>query len=110
LIAREWPVDGVVGENGALAFYEENGVLRQRFHPSVASEAVRQRLAAVKDAVLEAVPLARLAKDQPYRMFDLAIDFGEEEPHLGLDVARRIREICESMGATAKVSSIHVNA
>lgn len=110
LIAREWPVEGVVGENGAFAFYEENRVLRQLFHPSVASEAVRERLEAVKETVLRRVPGARVAKDQPYRMFDLAIDFGEEEPHLGLETAGKIREVCESMGAKAKVSSIHVNA
>ena len=110
LIAREWPVEGVVGENGALAFYEEYPLLHQLFHPSVAPDVARERLAAVRDAVLGEVPQARVAKDQPYRMFDLAIDFGEEKPHLGLDVAHRIREICESMGATAKVSSIHVNA
>ena len=43
LIAREWPVDGVVGENGALAFWEEAEtdfasdrlpVLKAEFHPN----------------------------------------------------------------------------
>ena len=35
LIAREWPVDGVVGENGALAFWEEPGsVLKTEYHPN----------------------------------------------------------------------------
>jgi hypothetical protein len=110
LIAREWPVEGVVGENGALAFYEENGVLRRLFHPSVVSTAVRERLTEVRDTVLRRFPRARVAKDQPYRMFDLAIDFGEEEPNLGFAVADRIREVCQAMGANAKVSSIHVNA
>ena len=108
LIAREWPVDGVVGENGALAFYEQNGRLERLFHPSVAADA-RQALDQVRRRILAEVPGARVAKDQPYRQFDLAIDFCEEPPDLGLAVAERIKAIFEEVGAHAKISSIHVN-
>ncbi|MDR2052017.1 MAG: HAD-IIB family hydrolase [Treponema sp.] len=111
LIAREWPVDGVIGENGALAFWEErNGkpVLRQGFHPN----AVRNThpvLERVRSRVLAEVPGARIAKDQFGRLFDLAVDFAEEEPVLSLDAAEKIRLIAEAEGAMAKISSIHVN-
>jgi HAD superfamily hydrolase (TIGR01484 family) len=111
LIAREWPVDGVIGENGALAFWEErNGkpVLRQSFHPN----AVRNThpvLERIRNRVVEEVPGARIAKDQFTRVFDLAVDFAEEEPVLSLDAAEKIRLIAEAEGAVAKVSSIHVN-
>jgi HAD superfamily hydrolase (TIGR01484 family) len=111
LIAREWPVDGVIGENGALVFWEErNGrpVLRQSFHPN----AVRNThpiLERVRSRVLEEIPGARIAKDQFARIFDLAIDFAEEDPVLSLDAAGKIRLIAEAEGAMAKVSSIHVN-
>ncbi len=108
LIAREWPVSGVVGENGALAFYEVEGRLRRTFHPAVRRD-VRERLAEIERAVLAEVPGARVAQDQPYRLFDLAIDFREEPPDLGLDAAERIRAVFERFGARAKVSSIHVN-
>jgi len=111
LIAREWPVAGVVGENGAFAFYMKDGRLERLFHPrSPDLGATRARLAALEKEALEAFPGLRVAKDQPYRLFDLALDFAEEPPDLGLDTARRVKAFCESRGAIAKVSSIHVNA
>ncbi len=109
LIARQWPVDGVVGENGAFAFYMENGHLQQLFHPSIAPDELVKQLDRVRERVLNEVPGSRVAKDQFSRMFDLAIDFREEPPDLGIEAARRIAEICEQMGAKAKISSIHVN-
>ncbi len=111
LIARQWPVDGVVGENGAFAFHERQGVLRRRFHPSAPDpDSTRDRLAALGRDAVARTPGLRIAKDQPYRMFDVALDFAEEEPDLGLDVAESVRRFCEASGARAKVSSIHVNA
>ncbi|MEZ4273245.1 MAG: HAD-IIB family hydrolase [Myxococcota bacterium] len=109
LIARQWPVDGVIGENGALAFYEEKGRMRRLYHPEAAESDARQRLAEIRAEVLEKIPGSRVATDQPYRMFDLAIDFCEEEPDLGLEAAWAIKDIFEKHGAQAKVSSIHVN-
>jgi len=55
------------------------------------------------------VPGCRVAKDQFARLYDLAIDFNEDEPRLGFEAAYRIQSVCESFGAEAKVSSIHVN-
>ncbi len=108
LIAREWPVAGVVGENGALAFWEEGGKLRRLFHPQARADA-GERLAEIEREVLAEVPGSRVAADQRYRLFDLAIDFREEPPDLGLEAAGRIRQVFERHGARAKVSSIHVN-
>ena len=110
LIAREWPADAVVGENGAVVYYLDGTHLRVFTHPSVADPAVHERLAAVRDACLREVAGCRVAKDQFSRVYDLAIDFAEEEPRLPLSDAERIRAVCERMGARAKVSSIHVNA
>jgi HAD superfamily hydrolase (TIGR01484 family) len=118
LIAREWPVDGVIGENGALAFWEEGRdgsggpgnrpCLKQDFHPN----AIRNdhpALERIRTRVLAEVKGLRVAKDQFARLFDLALDFAEEEPVLSLDEAERVRRIAEKEGAMAKVSSIHVN-
>lgn len=111
LIARQWPVDAVVGENGAFAFYMEDGRLEHLFHPGARDpRAARARLDPLREFVLSEVPGARTAKDQFSRLFDLAIDFAEEEPVLPLETAVRIRDLCESRGARAKISSIHVNA
>lgn len=110
LIAREWPVDGVVGENGAFVFWEAEGKhMRSLVHPS----AVRNdnpALLRARDRALVEVPGCRLARDQFARLYDVAIDFAEEEPILPLEDALKIKTICEHEGARAKVSSIHVNA
>ncbi|MDR3284356.1 MAG: HAD-IIB family hydrolase [Treponema sp.] len=116
LIVREWPVDGVVGENGALAFWEEPGsaeggarpVLKTDFHP----QALRNdhpALARIRERALSAISGLRVAKDQFARMFDLALDFAEEEPALPLETAEQVRRIAVEEGAQAKISSIHVN-
>lgn len=109
LIARQWPVEAVVGENGAFAFYLEEGRLQQMYHPSIAPDEIIRRLDEVRERVLSSVPGSRVAKDQFSRKFDLAIDFREEPPDLGFEAAEKIAAICEEMGATAKISSIHVN-
>ncbi len=109
LIVREWPVRAVVGENGAFVFYFEGSHLNTFTHPSVAGAGTRARLEEIKNACLAGVPGCRVAKDQFARIYDLAVDFNEDPPYLGLEAADKIKEICVSMGAQAKVSSIHVN-
>ena len=115
LIAREWPVDGVVGENGALAFWEEADISRDRlpalkaeYHPNAVKND-HPVLLRVKERAFAEFPELRLAKDQFARLFDIALDFAEEEPVLPLSAAERVRAIAEEEGARAKVSSIHVN-
>jgi hydroxymethylpyrimidine pyrophosphatase-like HAD family hydrolase len=110
MIIREWPVKAVVGENGAFVFYNEGSMIKTFTHPSVAGCEVREKLESVKEACLSGVPGCRVARDQFARIYDLAIDFNEDPPYLGLEAAEKIRDICFSMGAEAKISSIHVNA
>ena len=112
LIARFWPVDAVVGENGAFWMWHdpEAGKLRTRFIQSEADRAAgRRRLETVRADVLREVPGAGIASDQPYRLADLAVDFREDVPPLPLADIARIVSIFERHGAHAKVSSIHVN-
>jgi HAD superfamily hydrolase (TIGR01484 family) len=111
-IARMWPVDAVVGENGAFYFRYDGAArkLSKRYLvPETEREANRQRLSVLRDRILAAVPGAALASDQLYREADLAIDFREDVPPLvGADVDRIVALFAEA-GATAKISSIHVN-
>jgi HAD superfamily hydrolase (TIGR01484 family) len=109
-IARMWPVDAVVGENGAFYFAYCDGRLTKRFQDA---EPVRRekraRLEAIARRILAAVPGCAIASDQPYRETDLAIDYCEDVPPLPLDAAERIAALMREAGLTAKVSSIHVN-
>lgn len=109
-IARMWPVDGVVGENGAFYFCYSGKRVHKRFHDDAqTSAAKRARLDAIAARILAAVPGSALASDQAYRETDLAIDYCEDVAPLPLADAERIAELMRETGLTAKVSSIHVN-
>lgn len=112
MIARMWPVDGVVGENGAFYFSYDREAKRMRRVFAVEAKRRaedRSRLAALSTRILAEVPGSAVASDQLYREADLAIDFCEDVPALPMADAERIRAIFESEGAVAKISSIHVN-
>src|SRR5438045_1433900 len=111
-IARMWPVDAVVGENGAFAmrYDRRSRKLEKRFIDDDATRrANRARLTAIGDSILRAVPGSALASDQHYRESDLAIDYREDAPELSREAVDRIVALMEAEGMTAKVSSIHVN-
>ena len=104
-IARFWPVDAVVGENGAFWMWHDDKArkLRTRFVQGEAERADgRRRLEAVRAQVLRDVPGAGIASDQPYRAADLAIDFCEDVPALPHAEIVRIVKIFEAHGAHAK--------
>ena len=112
MIARTWPVDGVVGENGAMAFYYDAPSRRmRRLYMGSADVRVenRQRLSAIRQDVLKSVRGVQVAADQPYRETDLAIDFSEDVSGIPESAIDETLEIFKKHGATAKVSSIHVN-
>ncbi len=106
LMARWWLLDGLVGENGALAMRLVDGKLERSDWQPVAES--RDRLTGLWNAVREAFPEAQQAADQPWRVHDLAIDF-DEECDLGLAWAGAVAEFARAQGARAAVSSIHVN-
>jgi HAD superfamily hydrolase (TIGR01484 family) len=111
-IARMWPVDAVVVENGAAYFWYDRAARKLRARHSLTPprmRANRERLDAVAAQVLEGVPGTALASDQFCRLYDLAIDFCEDVPRLSDAGIDAIVRIMESAGMTAKVSSIHVN-
>ena len=109
-IARMWPVDAVVGENGAFYFFMADGRLQRRYQDGEAQRAAkRERLRKVSEEILLAVPGCAMAADQAWRETDLAIDYCEDVPRLPLESAERIAALMRSAGLSAKVSSIHVN-
>jgi HAD superfamily hydrolase (TIGR01484 family) len=110
LIARFWPVDAVVGENGAFTFFMQNGVRKRIDTPSGLEPAeARARLKALGEKIRARFPGVRWASDQSYREYDLAIDFCEDVPAWERKDVDALVALCEQEGAHAKVSSIHVN-
>jgi len=110
MIARTWPVDGVVGENGGLAFWRDGERMQRAFLVGADVRAAnRARLEAIRAEALRTVPGCGIASDQPYRELDLAVDFCEDVAPLDAAAIDAIVAIFERAGAHAKVSNIHVN-
>ena len=111
-MARTWPIDAVVGENGAFYFRydaEAQRVIRCFSQGDAERGTNRTKLDHIRDEVLAEVPGTRIASDQDFRIADLAVDYAEDVGPLGEAAVNAILEISARHGATAKVSSIHVN-
>ena len=112
MIARLWPVAGVVGENGAFYFSydrDQKKMIRAYDTDELTRTSDRKRLDNIAERILTEVPGCAISVDQTFRDTDLAIDIAEDVPELDEPSVLRIKEIFEEEGAVAKVSSIHVN-
>lgn len=115
-LARMWPVDAVIGENGAFYFTLDpsqgrDGKLVQRFVQDKATrEANRKKLWQVFEDLRKKMPSLAVASDQGYREIDLAVDFCEDVARLPEKDIDAIVAAFVKAGAQAKISSIHVNA
>jgi HAD superfamily hydrolase (TIGR01484 family) len=112
MIARFWPVAGVVGENGAFAYAYDHAAQRMTrlyWRPEAQRLADRERLDVLARKIAAAVPEVRISADQAFREADLAIDFREDVPPAPEAAVARVVALFEAAGAQAKVSSIHVN-
>jgi HAD superfamily hydrolase (TIGR01484 family) len=109
-IARMWPVDAVVGENGAFWMRRDAGAKRLKTvfagHPPPDRQ---PRIDALAAEILAAVPGCALASDQFCRIADLAVDYCEDVAPLPPAAVSAIVQRMEAAGMRAKVSSIHVN-
>lgn len=110
MIARLWPVQGIVGENGAFYFRYHNRKMHRHFYfPDEVRLNNQKKLETIKEEVLKSVPGCAIASDQFCRLFDLAVDFCEDVTPLTNDSVQKIVSVFTKYGAQAKVSSIHVN-
>lgn len=110
MIARFWPVEAIVGENGAFYFTYKDKKMRRHFALSPKERKNnRKKIKTLRDEILVKVSGSAVASDQFARLFDLAIDFCEDVSPLPLSKAQEIKKIFEASGANAKISSIHVN-
>jgi HAD superfamily hydrolase (TIGR01484 family) len=110
MIARFWPVHGVVGENGGFYFrYHDRKMYRHFAFDEETQNANRIKLEAIRKEVLKEVPGCAVASDQFSRLMDLAVDFAEDVGPLSESEIDKIVSVFKRHGAQAKVSSIHVN-
>lgn len=114
MIARQWPVAGVIGENGGFYFHYRQKKMQRWYSVDDQSGknlflVNRNKLDVIQSEILEAIPGTAVASDQFCRLMDLAIDFCEDVQPLEKAAVSKIVEIFKKHGAQAKVSSIHVN-
>lgn len=110
MIARFWPVAGVVGENGAFYFSYSQKKMHRWFSLSTQEQMQAQKkLLQIQEEILKKIPGTQISSDQFCRISDLAIDFNEDVQRLPESEVKKIVQTFEAHGATAKISSIHVN-
>jgi HAD superfamily hydrolase (TIGR01484 family) len=115
VLARQWPIDAVVVENGAIAF-----VVEPPAPPNARRVAVVDPLRAVERRARRAIlldlaeeivarfPEAGLADDNEARRSDVTLDVGEHR-RVGSAAIRDITALARSRGVRTLVSSIHLH-
>lgn len=109
--ALEWPVNGIVAENGAVALSQgaRPGELVKRY---VQDEVLRagnyRRMQEVVQHIVRAVPGAQPSRDSVGRETDIAIDHSEFT-HLPEPAIAQVVALMREHGMNATVSSIHIN-
>jgi HAD superfamily hydrolase (TIGR01484 family) len=110
IVARTWPVDAAIGENGAGFIARDGSTLRAGYWDSVEVRATQQRnLLRIRERVADELPEVSVSSDSWARRCDLAFDVGEQV-HLPRAVIDRLVALLEREGAQASVSSIHAHA
>jgi HAD superfamily hydrolase (TIGR01484 family) len=110
VVARMWPVDAAVGENGAG--FAARDALRTRveyWDDEATRQGQAQRLAQIRARVARELPEVRVSSDAWARRCDLAFDVGEEVK-LPRSRVEQLVAIIEAEGAYATVSSVHAHA
>ncbi|NSX06193.1 HAD-IIB family hydrolase [Cupriavidus gilardii] len=110
ILTRLWPVDAIIGENGAFYSHLRDGRLVTRFIDDAPTRAHNlRRIHELGERILREVPGCALASDQHWHAADLAIDHAEDVAPLPPAAVDRIVALMHEAGMTATVSSIHVN-
>jgi HAD superfamily hydrolase (TIGR01484 family) len=109
LVARQWPVDGVVTENGPVAWYREDGRVRMFDAASPEERANRRRrLVELVASVRQAVPELEPADDVSGRISDFTFDIGEHQ-RAPEELIERAAALGHAAGATTFRSSVHLH-
>ncbi|HMI84465.1 MAG TPA: HAD-IIB family hydrolase [Polyangiaceae bacterium] len=109
VMARQWPVEAVVTENGAVALYrEKHAVLRWPQSDDETRRLRRERLGVGFAALKKQFPAVRASDDTHARESDIAIDIGESQQLMSDEVAA-IESAARGLGFRTFVSSVHLH-
>ena len=110
VIARQWPIDGAVTENGAVHVVREDKGVAIVFDGDAAEVAERRaRLDELVHTVAKAMPTVHLSDDAHARRSDIAWDIGERV-RLETSVIAELAGHVVAAGARTTRSSVHLHA
>ncbi len=110
VVARQWPIDGAVTENGAVAVFRQgSGVARDERCDEAERRVRRMRLARLVEEARAIVPEARLTDDVDARRADVTWDVGERVK-LPADRVALLAAAITAARARSFLSSVHLHA
>jgi len=109
VLVRQWPIQGAVAENGAIAFHTDDDGLHT-LDPELPPERIRRQraLAALIVDLQNEFPELVPADDVPLRRTDFTFDIGEHQL-VPKDRVAALRKFAEARGASTLASSVHVH-
>ena len=111
LIARLWPVSGVITEGGACFLQKQQSGKLDYYYWTSANDMQAKKLALlqqVQGLLPEFAPL-QLAQDQAYRLTDVAVDYAQDQNPPLPELRDALLDKLHRAGIQAKASSIHIN-
>ena len=114
-IAKLWPVEAVLGENGAFCMSaSENGFETEYFRPRHQMQREQAIIKAQVLKLLKRYPGVEFAEDQAFRFCDVAINIGQNRESLAERTIQSILAEIKTLVVNgepvkATVSSIHIN-
>ncbi|MCV2401763.1 HAD-IIB family hydrolase [Marinomonas sp. C2222] len=111
MMARVLPVEVVITEGGACFIHKapDSRLTYQFWENESDMRAQQARLLAQVSPILERFPQLTLARDQSYRLTDVAIDYAQDVSPPALQEKEACLTELLRLGLNAKASSIHIN-
>ena len=109
VIVNQWPIQGAVAENGAIAFHADSSGLRT-FDPVSPEDRARRRnaLSVLSAEIRREFPELVPADDVPLRQTDFTFDIGEHQ-RVPAERVALVRRFAEARGASTLGSSVHLH-
>src|SRR6478609_9200533 len=109
VIVNQWPIQGAVAENGAIAFFaDEDGLHAVDPVPVVERRGRQQRLSTLCAEIQNEFPELVPADDVSLRRTDYTFDIGEHQ-RVPKERVLALRRFAEARGASTLASSVHVH-
>jgi len=110
VLARQWPVLGVVSENGAVLSWREGDAIHRSLLDSDAPQGLpRERVLPIVEQLRREIPGLVYADDNAARITDVTLDVGEREK-VAPEVIARARSFLHAAGLRTILSSVHLHA